>query len=442
MTGKRNFKFPKLRFSLAGALWWVVLAFALGLAAYSVASYGGFLQKGAEKSETLYHCPMHPEFISGNANDECPICGMDLVPIEGKEKHGESVHEHGEKGVKEKKNMPPGLAPIHLDSSKIQLIGVKTANARRMTLADEVEAYGVIETPEESVVMVHTRCAGWVSNSSVKRTGQYVKRGQVLFSIFSPDVFQAQQEYVLLLSKLQQAGGQLPSLEVAKNAARVKLEVLGVTPGTIRHIEKTLKPTKRIAVIAPAGGFVIMKNIYKGMYVTPAVEVLRIADLKKVWISLRVHQDVSGLIEEGDSVAFKTDALPGVTFEGNVDQVYPELDPELRSREIRVIVENKEGNLAPGMYGMASISVREAEGIAVPEDAVIFGGDLSYVFVSKGGGHFEPRIVETGLRHNGRLLILSGVEEGETVVTGANFLLDSESKLRAAAANFDAGHAH
>ena len=378
-----------------------------------------------------YTCPMHPEFISQHADDECPICGMDLVPVKS-----DKQPDHPSTHAGAKKEFPLGLAPIHVDSSKIQLIGVKTAKAHRMTLIDKIEAYGIIEIPEESIAKVHTRSAGWVSNLRVKRTGDQVKRGHILFSIFSPDAFQAQQEYVLLVSRLQQAGGQLPSLEVAKNAARIKLEVLGVTPGTIRHIEKTLKPVKKTAVISPAKGYVMMKNLFNGMYVTPATEVLEIANLSKVWISLRVHQDVSGLIKEGDGVVYSTDVLPGVEFKGTVDQIYPGLDPELRSREIRVIVENKDGKLVPGMYGMASITIDEAEGIALPEDAVIFGGDTSYVFVAAGDGHFEPRTVETGLRHDGRLQILSGVEAGETVVTSANFLLDSESKLRAAASNF------
>jgi Cu(I)/Ag(I) efflux system membrane fusion protein len=156
-------------------------------------------------------------------------------------------------------------------------------------------------------------------------------------------------------------------------------------------------------------------------------------------------------VKVGDAVAFRTDAFPGEVFKGRVDQIYPELDPGLRSRDVRVVISNEDGRLAPGMYGTASIDVEAFEGIALPEDAVIFGGVTNYVFIAKGGGHFEPRIVETGLQTGGRVQILSGVEEGDEVVSSASFLLDSESKLKAAAGGFgesggetaaDMGHTH
>jgi len=324
---------------------------------------------------------------------------------------------------------------VHLDPEKIQLIGVKTVKAQRAELARTIESYAVVEVAEESVAKVHARSSGWITAVKVKRSGQKVKKGQVLFSLYSPDVFQAQQEYVLLLARVGQAAP-MPSLQIQKDASRVKLEILGVPGGVVKRLEKTLKPSKTIPVLSPARGYALLKNLYTGMYIMPETEVLEIADLSRVWVSLKVHQDLSGLVKVGDAVAFRTDVFPGEVFKGRVDQIYPELDPGLRSRDVRVVISNEDGRLAPGMYGTGSIDVEALQGIALPEDAVIFGGTTAYVFIATGGGHFEPRVVETGLQTGGLVQILSGVEEGDEVVSSANFLLDSESKLKAAASGF------
>jgi len=453
MAWKEKLKSMRLsRIAAAGAVWWVMLALGAGFAAWSIVTYGGLLKAEVEGEKKLYTCPMHPDYISDQPGD-CPICGMTLVPVEGAEK--EAGHEHAggaaEAGSHEAaRAMPQGLAPVHLDARKIQLIGVKTVKAQRTELARTIESYAVVEVAEESVAKVHARTAGWVTAVKVKRSGQKVKKGQVLFSLYSPDAFQAQQEYALLLARMGQAS-QLPSIEVQKDAARVKLDILGVPGGVVKRLEKTLKPSKTIPVLSPARGYALLKNLYTGMYVMPDTEVLEIADLSKVWVSLKVHQDLSGLVKEGDDVAFRTDVFPGEVFKGQVDQIYPELDPGLRSRDVRVVISNEDGRLAPGMYGAASIDVEAFEGIALPEDAVIFGGVTNYVFIAKGGGHFEPSIVETGIQTGGRVQILSGVEEGDEVVSSSNFLLDSESKLKGAVGGFgesgaetagDMGHMH
>jgi len=422
------------------ALRWAILALVAALAVFSTVKYGGFAGSG-EVQDVLYTCPMHPQIVSKHPG-ECPICGMTLVPVEKQRISDGHAHAAGGEAPPDR-DLPPGTAPIHVDPSRVQLIGVKTVEARREVLLDEIETYAVVGVPEELVVKVHARTSGWVTGTKVKRTGQKVGKGQVLFRLYSPEAFQAQQEYVLLLTSAAQLGP-LPSLEAQKDAARVKMQILGVPPGLIAGLEKTLSPLKTVPVTAPAGGVVMLKNLFDGSFVTPETELLEIADLSKVWVTPSVPQDASALVKPGDEVSFTLEAYPGEAFNGRVDQLLPSIDPDLRTREVRVVFPNADGRLVPGMYGKALIGVGKVEGIILPEDAVIFGGETSYVFVDKGEGHFEPRVVQTGLKAGGRVQILSGVSEGESVVASGNFLLDSESKLKAAASSFGGvgNHAH
>ncbi len=416
---------------------WVILAIVAAAAVYSVTRYTGIsrlLWGKTEEAKTLYHCPMHTNYISDHPGD-CPICGMSLVPIPaGSHGSGDGAADQAVGAARE--SVPTGMASVHLESDKIQLIGVKTVKAGRTSLVPEVESYSVVEVPEEPVSRVHTRTSGWVTGLKVKRTGVKVKKGQVLFRLYSPDAFQAQQEYLLLLAASAQISGGSTSMSIQKDAARTKLEILGVPSGMIASLEKTLKPSKTVPVMAPAGGHVIAKDVYDGMFVSPGSEVLEVADLSTVWVAVKVHQDLSALVKVGDEVRFETDAMPGEEFVGRIDQVMPVLDPALRSREVRIVIPNPDGKLAPGMWGKARIGIEPVEGVALPEGTIVSGGKVNYVFVDNGGGHFEPRIVTVGVSYGGMVQILSGVVEGESVVATGNFLLDSESKLKAAASGF------
>jgi RND family efflux transporter MFP subunit len=380
------------------------------------------------KQAVRYHCPMHTDYVSDKPGT-CPICGMHLVPIE-----------------KEGAGSVPGMAPVHLDSRGLELSGVQTAVAERQVLQRSTRAVGVVAPDESRIRHVHTKTSGWIEKLYVNSMGQVVRAGQPLLSIYSPQLLATQEEFLRAREAADRfAGSSLPEVRRGGadllEASRRRLELLDVPHSLITQLEKTGKAQRTVTLYAPASGFVTGKEIYEGMQVGPELDLLTITDLSRVWVEADFYEYESRALTVGRTASVTLPYDPGVRLTGRVTYVYPTLDPQSRTLKARLEFPNRGLALKPGMYVDVEPEVEASEGVVIPDSAVIDSGLRKVVFVEKRleeGTAFVPREVTVGSRGEGRAVILSGIEAGEKVAVRANFLLDSESRLRAAVAGL--GH--
>jgi membrane fusion protein, copper/silver efflux system len=271
---------------------------------------------------------------------------------------------------------------------------------------------------------VHPRVSGWIEEMHVRATGERVRAGAALATLFSQDLYASQTEYLAALA----SGG--PRSAVAEGA-RARLGVLGMTDAEIREIERTREPRRLVTVTAPVAGVVLRRGVSVGTAVDPSTPLFTLADLSVVWVLAEVPEADAAAIHEGMSAVLDLDAAGGARIEAAVDFLYPTLSERTRTLRVRFEVPNPDGALRPGMYGTASFRAAQRPALTVPRDAVVETSDMQHVFVALGEGRFEPRPVRVGLRLPDRVEIVDGLEAGDPVVTAGVFLLDSESRLRA-----------
>ena len=461
---------PFFRFSTLGIL-------ALGL----VAGVGGTLllrpgggpdhDHGAPTStgpkKQMYQCAMHPQIIQDHEGD-CPICGMKLVPMKGA---GADPAPSGGKGkiVFYRSPMNPSMTsptpmkdemgmdyvPVHegelkgegpavedhaavdIDHERQQLIGLKTVKVSEGPISGEIRTTARLAIDETRVRKINVKVEGFVDRLFVDFVGMPVAKGQPLFSLYSPDFVSAQTEYLLAVKtrkalsegSLQQSGDDLLA------SAKRRLALWDVPEEAMANLEKTGKAQRDIVLRSPVSGVVTAKNVVQGSRITPADIPFEITDLSHVWALADVYETELGRVKVGLSATLTLPAFPGRTFTGRVVFVDPILDPKTRTAKVRLDLANPKGDLKPDMFGEALIHGPSHKGLLVPLDAVIDGGTQKVAFVALGEGKFEPREVTTGLRAGEQVEILSGLQAGEEIVTRANFLVDSESRLKAALAH-------
>ena len=454
-------------------------AFATVALTLAVLALAGALAAGCHRhaDETLaagkYYCPMHPTYVADKPGD-CPICNMRLVPVEkGKAATntlGARPAVSGERRLLFYRNpMNPsatspvpmkdsmgmdyvpvyadeaagsavtGLATVAVDAAGIRLGGVRTAAATRGSLARTTRTVGLVVPDERSVRHVQTRISGWVERLYVNFTGQSVRAGQPLLGIYSPELLASQQELLRARDAARRfAGSSLPEVRKGADelvsAARQRLELFGVPPSLIAEVERTGKPQRTVTLRAPASGFVTAKEVFEGQEVQPGMELFTLTDLSRVWVEADFYENEAPLLRLGQLAEVRLPYDPGQVIRGRVSFIAPTLQPESRTLTVRLELANGDGRLKPGMYVDVVTSFAGSEGVTIPDDAVIDTGTRQVVFVERRPGTFEPREVRLGVRGEGRALILAGIREGEKVATRANFLLDSESRLRAAVA--------
>lgn len=410
--------------AMAVVRWGLVVAMAV-IAGLSIAHAAGTRRAptASEKHVRLYRCPMHPAIVQDHPG-ECPICGMTLVldPETG----SSSGAEHGASNV-------PELAAIDLAPERVQLIGMRTAKVQRAPLAETLRTVGVIAPAERGLAQISVRFAGWVQTLAAPDTGRRVARGEVLATIYSPDVLAAEQEYLTARGWERAPGGETGELAAA---ARRRLELIGVAGAEIDALAARGKVGDAVPIRSPVAGYVTARNVVAGAAVTPGTPLFEVADLARVWLLAEVFEQDAARLHIGQKAALELAAFPGERFVGRVQLVYPTVNPQTRTLRVRLEFTNKTGpagpKLRPGMTGDVALELPKAAGLVIPSEAIVDTGERQYVFVARGGGRFEPRLVRVGARAGERAQIADGLAEGETIVTTGNFLLDSESRLRAA----------
>ncbi len=403
---------------------WALFAALLVLAAFSVGSY--ILSRRAPAGtaqpvkKALYRCPMHPSYTSDKPG-ECPICGMTLERIPEGEAQAPPAAPSQASDV-------PGLAAVTIRPERIQLIGVRTTVVQRRPLGSRLDLVGFVAPDESRLRRVQLRVSGWVEQLFVSRTGETVRAGQPVLAIYSPELFQSEQEYLIERS----ARDSMPGTEAGAPAAADRLRLLGVPDEEIRRLQAGGAPSTRLTLHSPFAGTVLERGVAEGQYVGADTPLLTLADLSRVWVLADVYEMDVTRVRPGDPVRFTAQALPDHPFEGRVDFVYPTVSSETRTVKVRVSLDNRAGLLKPGMYGRVLLTGRGAPTLVLPSEAVVNTGDHHYVFKVRGGGYFEPRLVTVGIQDGDDVQILSGVAAGDTVVSSASFLIDSESRLKAA----------
>ena len=333
------------------------------------------------------------------------------------------------------------LAPIQIAPERRQLIGIRTAVVERKDVSDEVDATATIQPDEELQSYVQTRFSGWIDQVYANQTYASVKKGQPLFTIYSPDLVSTEQEYLLALaardraqeSKIEGVSG---DAETLVDAAGERLRLWNVSPREISRLEREHTPRRSIEIDSPVSGYVVERNALPGMYVQPDSRLFAITDLSRVWAYAAVFQNDLAKVKVGDPAELTINTGASREYGGRVTFIWPEVDQTTRTAKVRVEFENADHELVPGMFGRISLKAPLGEQTVIPDSAVLRAGTRNLAFVDQGNGTIVPVEVDLGAHVGNEFVVVRGLRPGQTVVSSANFLLDSESQLQAAAGNY------
>lgn len=335
-------------------------------------------------------------------------------------------------------------ADVTVDTRRQQLIGVRTVAAKQTTLTPTIRTVGVVRYDERRQADVNVKLDGWIRDLYVDYTGQPIRKGQPLFTFYSPDLLATENEYLLALKtrdQLQHSGvaDARDRADQLVASARQRLKLWDVSDADIRAIDESRQAEPAVTFRAPVDGIVIDKQAVKGMHVTAGQTLYKVADLSVVWVEGDIYEGEMSLARVGGRATVTFDAYPAEQFVGRLVYIYPYVDERTRTNKVRYEFANRRGQLKPGMFAHLEIAAPASRGIAVPMNAVLDSGTEQLVFVAKGEGVFEPRHVKIGRRIGDDVEIVEGIKEGEQVASGAAFFLDSESQLRAAVQGYEAG---
>ena len=411
----------------------VVVSFAAGY----FFSRTGSSDKGPSAQEAVhYTCPMHPQYISDHPGD-CPSCGMRLVPAE---REGSS---NGKMEMAERAMTVPGT--VQISTERQQMMGVRLAGVSRAAGTRHLRTLGRVAADETRIYIVNATIEGWITSTEPIASGDYVKKDQVLARFYSPEFLSATQAMLFALNSMdrvqvtgkenQAQKDQIAQFTVNLQQYKDSLRNLGMGANQINELIKTRKRTENVDITAPAAGYILTRKVSDGLRFNQGDELYRIADFSRVWILADVFEREEKFLRPGT----RTKAvLPnqGIEFEAKVSDALPLFDPVARTLKVRLLADNPKFKLRPDMFVDLDIPVNYPPAVTIPVDAIIDSGLKKTVFVEIGGGIFEPREVETGWRSGGRVEIVSGLTEGESIVVSGTFLVDSESKMNASIAGF------
>jgi len=362
----------------------------------------------AERDVLYWVAPMDADFRRDEPG-KSPM-GMDLVPVYADEVDSQ-----------------PGV--VKIDPTIVNNLGVRTAPAERGSLSRRIETVGYVGYDEDTLLHIHTRVDGWVEKQSVAATGDAVEKGQVLFELYSPTLVNAQEEFLAVLRSQNKALDQ---------ASRDRLAALGMTVGEIQRLARERKVEQRVRVYAERDGVIAHLGVREGIYVTPATNIMSIAELDRVWVLAEVFERQAAWVSSGQAAEVSFDYLPDESWQGHVDYVYPEIDPKTRALKVRLRLENESLALRPNMFARVTIHGDAAEDVVhVPREALIRGGATDRVVLDLGGGRYRAQPVSIGIESGNRVAIREGLAAGDIVVTSAQFLIDSESNIESALKRFE-----
>lgn len=366
--------------------------------------------------------------MSGEGASSESVSGMDMPNMPGMDR---SQHEPAKPAL-------PGHVMVQLSEARQQLIGVKIGRVERDRLRMSLRAVGIIEPDQTRLARVQTRVSGWITKVFVNYVGQNVKQGDPLLEIYSPNLLSTQEEYLVALAQEPRVGRERePKLA---QIARRRLELLGVPEDEIEKLAETKQPRDTLMLRAPIKGVVLERTVLEGNYVEPSTDLYRIADLLVVWLQAKIYEYELPHVELGQPVTVTLLSDSTAEFQGKVSFVEPIVQEKTRTIKVRVEIPNEDERLKPGMYADLKIDHDMGEGLLIPDTAVLQTGERGVAFRAREGGWFEPVEVTLGGRFGQRLEVLSGLTEGEKILTSAVYLIDSESQMRASASG--GGHHH
>ncbi len=399
----------------------LAIGIAVGYVLFDRPEENAAVSSAAKREPLFYRNPMDPTVTSPTPAQDS--MGMDYIPVYAEESgSGEAV------------------GTVEIDPVVVQNIGVRTAKAELRALSRTIKTVGRVDFNEERMARLHPKVDGWIEEIRIDKTGQHVEPDDILLSFYSPKLVSAQQEYLLALEN-EAALEKSPFEQIRSGAssltqsARERLELLDVPAHQIHELEESRKIKKYIHIHAPWAGTVLRIGARAGQFVTPSTELYMMVDLRQVWVYADVYEYELPWVNAGDEVEMTLASVPGKTFRGTLDYLYPYAEAKTRTTKVRLVFDNADRLLRPDMFADVTIfSDRQEDVIVIPSEAVVRSGDRIQAFVVRGPGKFEPRDIQTGIESRGFVSVLEGVLEGEEVVTSAQFLVDSESKLREATA--------
>jgi multidrug efflux pump subunit AcrA (membrane-fusion protein) len=333
------------------------------------------------------------------------------------------------------------LVPLQLSPQRIQAIGVKTALVEIHNVSNELRVPGNVDMNQRQLAYVQTRFPGWIQKVFANATYQYVRKGQPIFTIYSPELLSTEQEYLLAKQNQQTFASDAHGVAAREGdwllqAAADRLRQFGIPPSEITRLEQTGTVQHDVSIDSPASGYITDFNALPNQYVQAETKLYTIADLSTVWVNANVFQTDVGALKPGIPARVTVDAYPGRTFKGRIDQVLPQVDATTRTVPVRFVFKNPGTALRPGMFVNVSIAVPLGRQLVIPTSGVLHSGTRDIAFIDHGDGYLEPRDIEVGPRLDDHVVVLKGLKVGERIVSSANFLVDSESQLQAAIGSF------
>ncbi|WHZ26874.1 MAG: CzcABC family efflux RND transporter, membrane fusion protein [Nitrospira sp.] len=331
--------------------------------------------------------------------------------------------------------LPPEAGTVMIPPERLQTIGVKYGLVTRRPLEKTIRTVGRVAVDERRLAKVTIKFHGWIEELFVSALGDHVKKGQRLFTIYSPDLVATQEEYLLALQGRKQLGeSQFPEVASSSqellDATRHRLHFWDISEEHIRDLERTKQVRKTLPIHSPIVGTVIRKEIVQGAHVEPGQELYTIVDLSRVWVLADIYEYELAFVKVGQQASVTLSYDPSTVLTGQVGFIYPTMDPKTRTAKVRFELDNADEKLKPDMYANVELRVNLGTRLAIPQEAIIESGQKQVVFLHLGSGKLEPRLVKTGAKTGEWSEVLTGLKEGEHIVTSANFLIDSESRLK------------